>query len=118
MVLRESKIQIPAEEQYVQGHSLRRSSSRDEKMDGVCMEGEMTYNVTEKNIKQAENQILNLKEENYQIREERDRLKEQLKEKERSKYERQSEEKSSVYQTTNNNSNNNTFSNYDNKENF
>ena len=44
-------------------------------MDGVYMEGEMTYNVTENNIKKAENQIMNLKEENYQIREERDRLK-------------------------------------------
>ncbi len=89
MVLKKNKISIPAEEQYIQGQSIKRSSSRDEKMDGVYYEGEMTYNVTENNIKQAENQIMNLKEENYQIREERDRLKEQLKEKERNIIERE-----------------------------
>ena len=55
----------------------------------------MTYNVTDKNMRQAEDQISNLKEENNQQKEEIGRLKEEL------MIRRDSEKKSSMNCTMN-----------------
>jgi hypothetical protein len=76
ILLKVNKIQVPPEE--LEGERGKEREKESEKMDGVCLEGETTYNVTSKNLRQAEEQINTLKEQNGQQKQEISRLKEEL----------------------------------------
>ena len=54
----------------------------EEKYDGVYLEGELTYNVTEKNFHKAKEEVAVLREVNGQQKDEIVRLKDQLMKKE------------------------------------
>jgi len=76
-LLKKNRIPLPKEEPLVQKY--------EEKEDGVIYEGEMTYNITESNMKRAERQIKELTELNVNHKEEIKRLKNQLSSYERPK---------------------------------
>ena len=76
-MLRKNKIVIPEED-----FSLANHPREEEKYDGVYLEGELTYNVTEKNFNKAKEEVAVLREVNGQQKEEIDRLKDQLMKKE------------------------------------
>ena len=76
-LLRKNKIVIPEED-----FSLANHPREEEKYDGVYLEGELTYNVTEKNFNKAKEEVAVLREVNGQQKEEIDRLKDQLMKKE------------------------------------
>lgn len=79
-LLKSHKIPIPAEEVSSYGQKIR--IDKDEKLDGVCLEGQTTYNISSKNLRQAEEQISTLKQQNGQQKQEISRLKQQLMKKE------------------------------------
>jgi myosin heavy subunit len=78
-LLKKHRIPIPKEEQADLPPKV------EEKDDGVIYEGEMTYNITQSNMKRAEKQIKELQEMNVNHKEEIKRLKSQLSSSERPK---------------------------------
>ena len=74
-LLRRHKIAIPDEEVE------RAAEKREEGMDGVYLEGELTYNVTEKNIAKAQEEVAALREVDRKQKEEIVWLKSELKRK-------------------------------------
>ena len=84
-MLRKHKIPIPDED-----HS-EEIRQKEERVDGVYLEGEMTYNITEKNLMKTKEEVATLKEVNGQQKQEIIKLKEELKQKE---YKKESASKS------------------------
>ena len=84
-LLRKHKIPIPDED-----HS-EEIRQKEERVDGVYLEGEMTYNITEKNLMKTKEEVATLKEVNGQQKQEIIKLKEELKQKE---YKKESASKS------------------------
>jgi hypothetical protein len=59
--LRKNKITVPEEE-----FDLSAKKREDERIDGVYLEGELTYNITEKNFAKTEKEVATLREVNGQ----------------------------------------------------
>jgi hypothetical protein len=77
--MKKHKIPIPEEE--FDHPTLKRE---EERIDGVYLEGELTYNITEKNLTKAKEEVAVLREVNGQQKEEIVRLKSELMRKESS----------------------------------